>query len=239
MATVPVHGIGGDVADAEDPAVFGANDDLADGIDGGHAPLDLERDGSWTGLERSAWRHEVLQLQRVHDVDRRDVRGAKGERVHEDVDLSLAPPDEGDRADTVDRLELPANQLVCGLGHRADVTAILPSADADQENRTRARVHLRDDRWIHAFGEVLRDLIDLVASVVDGRLEILLELEGDDDLRDALRRGAGQLIDARDGVDRSFDLVGDVELHLLRRRAIEARGHDDDGDVDVGKLVDA
>src|SRR5262245_46656123 len=46
-------------------------------------------------------------------------------------------------------------------------------------------------------------------------------------------------VDAADGVDRLFDLVGDVGLDLLRRRADQARADHDGRKVDLRKAIDA
>src|SRR6185503_18514161 len=44
---------------------------------------------------------------------------------------------------------------------------------------------------------------------------------------------------AADGVDRFLDVVRNLALHLLRRRAGQASGHDDDRKVNGGELVDS
>ena len=79
------------------------------------------------------------------------------------------------------------------------------------------------------------DGVDVVAHLLRGDVDVLLEAEGDEDLRDALGRDRAQLVDAADGVDRLLDLVGDLGLDLLGRGAVEPRGDHDDGEVDLGE----
>ena len=58
-------------------------------------------------------------------------------------------------------------------------------------------------------------------------------------VRDAFRGGRAQLVDAADGVDRFLDLVGDLGLDFLRRRARQPGGDDDGREVDLGEAVEA
>jgi hypothetical protein len=48
-----------------------------------------------------------------------------------------------------------------------------------------------------------------------------------------------ELVDAADRVDRFFDLVGDLRLDFLRRRAGQARLHDDRREVDLREPIEA
>ena len=56
---------------------------------------------------------------------------------------------------------------------------------------------------------------------------------------DALGRRRRQRVEARHGVDRFFDLVGDVGLDRRRRRAGIRRDDRDEREVDLRELVDA
>ena len=81
--------------------------------------------------------------------------------------------------------------------------------------------------------------VDLVAHFLRGDVGVLVEQEADHDLRDAFRRRRAQLVDAADGVDGFFDLVGDLGLDLLRRGAGLHRRDDDGREVDLRKPIDA
>ena len=61
--------------------------------------------------------------------------------------------------------------------------------------------------------------VNLVAHVLRRYVDILFQLEGDEDLRNAFRRDRPQLVDAVDGVDGLFDLIGNLGLDFLGRRA--------------------
>ena len=84
-----------------------------------------------------------------------------------------------------------------------------------------------------------QDAVDAVAHFLRGDVGVLLEAEGDDDLRDAFGGVRAELIDAADRVDRFLDLVGDLAFHLLGRRARQPRGHGDGRNVHVRHPVDA
>ena len=109
----------------------------------------------------------------------------------------------------------------------------------DGDHRRRGGVELLHGRLQHRARQLRNDAVDAVAHFLRRDVRILLELERDDDLRDALGRGRAEGIDAADGVDRFLDLVGDLGLDLLGRGAGKARRDRDGRDVDVGKPVDA
>src|SRR5205807_1218501 len=69
-------------------------------------------------------------------------------------------------------------------------------------------------------------------------VDVLVEQERDDDLRDALRRRRPQIVDAADGVDGFLDLVGDLGFDLLWRRALLDRGDENRREVDLRILID-
>ena len=157
------------------------------------------------------------------------------ERVEPDVDLPLLAPEDVDLTDAVDALDLAAHPLVGELGRVADRPG---AAQRDVEDRRGVGVDLRHDGLVDPLGEVGQDVVDVVAHLLRGDVGVLVEVEGDDDQRDALARRRAQLVDAADRVDGPLDLVGQLRLDLLRRRAVLGRRHDDGGEIDLGELVD-
>ena len=129
------------------------------------------------------------------------------------------------------RSTLSANSVMSRTGLSA-VTATVITGDA-------VEVELLDRRLQHRPRQLRHDAVDAVAHFLRGDVGVLLELERHHDLRDALGRGRGERVDAADGVDRLFDLVGDLGLDLLGRGAGQARRHRDGRDVDVRKAIDA
>ena len=95
------------------------------------------------------------------------------------------------------------------------------------------------DRRIDVFRQERHDAPDVIAHLLGGHVDVLVEREGDEDLRHALARGRAKLVDAADGVDGLLDLVGDFRFDFARRRAGQARHHDDGGKVDLGEPIDA
>ena len=79
----------------------------------------------------------------------------------------------------------------------------------------------------------------VIAHFLRGDVDVLLEAEGDVHLRDAFAGDRAELVDAADGVDRLFDLVGDLGLDLFRRGAGEAGDHRHRGEVDLGEAIDS
>ena len=170
------------------------------------------------------------------DVVDRQVVGAQPIGVEPDVDLALAAAEDQHLADAVDALELPPQHLVGVLG---DVADRLVRGERERQDRRGVRIELLDRRLLDRLGQQRQHAVDLVAHFLRRDVGVLLEQERDDDLRDAFGRGRAQLVDAADGVDRFFDLVGDLGLDLLGRRARQARRDDDRREVDLGEAVDA
>ena len=187
-------------------------------------------------IEASAGHVGVLRRQRPrHVVDRQPLR-AQQRGVEPHVDLALAAADDQHLADAVGALEPPAQHLVGELG---DVAHGLVGGDGHGDDRRRRRVELLDRGLQRRARQQRQDAVDAVAHFLRGDVGVLVEHERHDDLRDAFGRGRAQRVDGADGVDGFFDLVGDLGLDLLGRRAGQPRGHDDGRDVDVGKAVDA
>jgi hypothetical protein len=224
------------VGEAQDAAVLRPHHEPAHGLDRGHAAVDAQGDALGPRLEVAARRHQVLLLERGHHVDRREARRAQGERVHPHVDLTLTPADDRDLADAEDGLELARDLLVGDLGQIAQ--ALPFTAHAEVEHRRGARLDLADDRLLDAARQLAQDRVHLVAHLLRRDVGVLVELEHDDDLGDALARHGVQVVDARDLVDGALDLVGDVGLDLLGRGARQLSRDHDHRYVDVRKLID-
>ena len=103
----------------------------------------------------------------------------------------------------------------------------------------RVGILLLDRRLRDRARQKRQDAVDAVAHFLRGDVSVLLEAEGHDDLRDALGGVRVELIDAADRVDRFLDLVGDLALHLLGRRAGQTRGHGDGRKVHLRQSIDA
>ena len=120
-----------------------------------------------------------------------------------------------------------------------EIADALIGAERHEHDRRRLRVDFGDDGRVDALRQVAQHRVDLVAHVLRGDVTVLVELEGDRDLREAFHRGRAELVDAFDRIDRAFDLVADIGLDLFRRRAVEARRDEHERQVDVRELIEA
>jgi hypothetical protein len=100
-------------------------------------------------------------------------------------------------------------------------------------------VELLDDGRVGALRELGQHAADRVADLLRAHVGVLLEHEGDDHLAQALEAGRSKLVDARDGVDRLLERLGDGGLDLLGARPAQRRRDRDDRQVDVGEKVHA
>jgi hypothetical protein len=171
----------------------------------------------------------------VHDLGQRDVVRLELRAVHHDLDLPGGLPDQGHGAHAPDVLQAPLDDLVGerggGLGREAG------RVDADRDDRHLGEVDALDDGLLDLAGQIAPDRRDLAAHVLRGVDRGDLELELDDDVREALL-GMLSMCGALDRVGGLLDLLGDVALDGLRRRALVARRDRDDGEFDVGKQID-
>jgi hypothetical protein len=152
------------------------------------------------------------------------------------VGLERLAADEHDLADAEEAFEVFLDLPLGDLGDLADVAA---AAHHDRHDRRGVEVEALDLRRVGADGERRQDGGHLVADVLGRGLAVPLQLEADDDDGDALLRGAPQLVDPGDGVDRLLDRLGDRRLHLLDAGPLEGGGDDDDGHVHVREQLDA
>ena len=129
------------------------------------------------------------------------------------------------------RMTLSAYSVISRTG-RVEVSARLSTGAASGIEPIHARL-------FDGARQLREDAVDLVPHLLRGDVAVFLEQEADRDDRDAFRRGGAQLVDAADRVHRLFDLVGDLGLDLLGRRAGLHRRDQNRRDVDLRIAVDA
>ena len=142
--------------------------------------------------------------------------------VDPDPDRAIAPPEDGDAADALDRLQ-----------HRLHVAAhVLAGLDLgarrlerDPQDRLVVVVGLGDGGRLDLARQHAARLGNLVAHVLDRLVEIAAELELDEDLADTGECRRAQAAHPGDGVQVLLEDVGDVLLHALGARALEVRDH--------------
>jgi hypothetical protein len=225
----------GHVLDADRMVPVLADHDAADAFDTEDATLDAQRHVARPGLDGAAGQAQVLGAEGALDVDGRQPLRLQLRRVEPQVHLALLSADDRGLPHTVDALDLSPDSLVGQLGQIAPAPG---TAHGNEQDRGGVGIELGDDGRIDALGQLREDGRDVVAHLLHGDVDVLVEAEGHDDERHALARGGSQLVDAANRVDGALDLIGEAGLDLLGRRAVECRGDENDGDVDVGEEVD-
>jgi len=73
-----------------------------------------------------------------------------------------------------------------------------------------------DDRLLGVAGQLVENLVDLIAHFLRRDVAVLFENELDGDDRVAFAGDAAQFVYAGDGVDGFFDALGDLGFDFLR-----------------------
>jgi hypothetical protein len=215
---------------------FVAEDDALERLHFGDATGDAQRDRLRPGIHAATGGGQVLRCECALQIDGAQVVSAHFHWIHAHVDLTRAAADDRHLAHARDALDLASHAFVRDFGDLADR---LLGAQGDQQHRRRLRIDLAHDRRVGAARQIAEDVADLVAHVGCRDLGRFVDFEGDCDLREALTRGGAELVDALDGVDRPFDLVADVGLHLFGGGALERCRHEHERQIDVRKLVES
>ena len=149
----------------------------------------------------------------------------------------LRPPSELHLADAGDVLDAAGGRCLSATSVTSRIGLV--GVERDVEDRRGVGVDLGDDRRVDVLGKMRKHAVHVVAHLLRGDVDVLVEDEGDEHLRHALAGDRAELVDAADGVDRLFDLVGDLGLDFFGRGAGEAGDDGDHGEVDLGEAVDA
>ncbi len=220
------HGLSGRVCD----------DQLVEVLDFGHPAQGADDELARFLVEPPAGHFEILSGQGPPHVLNDQVVGAELLDIDGNLHRPGAGADQADRPHIGHRFQVLFDELVRDV---ADFPQIAGRADADGEDRNRVQVKLVDDRRIGPGGKAGENGVDLVAHVLGRDIPISFQEKLDDDLRHPLGGDAAQLVDPLNGVDDLLQGLGDARFHFLRGRPSQRRGHGNDGQFDIGKLVDA
>ena len=144
--------------------------------------------------------------------------------------------EEHDLADTADRFQPLLHVLFDVAGQLDDRHG---RRDREQDDGVESGILLLDHRRISRFGQVAQHRIDLRAHLLGSHVGVLREVERDRHARLALGRARAELVDARHGVDRGLDAIGDLGLDAFRRGATVDGVYRHHRDVDARVPVDA
>ena len=217
-------------------AVAHPHDDLAELLDRLHPSPGADRQVLRSLLEPASRNLDVLRLQRPGDLRHGEVVGAQTVGIEPQVDLPAAAANHQHLADAGHGLEAAAQHLVRVLRDLLDRPR---GGHREPEHRRRVHVHLLDDRLQDRARQQRQDAVDLVAHLLGGHVDVLLEQERCRHERYAFGGRRAQLVQAADGVDGFFNLVGDLGFDLLRRGPGLPRRDHDRGEIDLREPVDS
>ena len=214
----------GDVAEPQDLAAR-THWHLADGLDIAELARRAHVDVVGVRLDHAGRRHVVLLRERIGDDLRADAELGELGAVHLDVDLLLLLADELDLLDARD-VEQQAPRLLGLLAHLLIGVAIARHGVERAVDVVKAVVVVRA---VDALWQLRLDVLAEVAHIFPGVAHLrLLDLVGELDVDDglAIARLTLDVVEAARVLQLLLELVRDLLLHLLRRRA-RPGGRDD------------
>ena len=152
-------------------------------------------------------------------------------RVHLDANLTRKIARDAGLQDAADLLDV----VLQVLGDLLELDQPARPVDVQQHDRELRDVDLADGRFLDVAGHLGLGLVDLVANLLQGVVDIGFGQELHPDGRRALGGFGADLVDVAQVLDLLLDLDGDQVLDVLGRDAEVLRGHDNDGYLDVGR----
>ena len=187
-------------------------------------------------LKASARNLHVLLDQGLADISDIEAELAQSVGVHRHLHSPHTRSDQLDRSDILDGFQV---LLKAAVHQKGQFLKIARRAHRHREDRGRIDLELVHDGCLGSCRESGKDRIDLVAYVLGGEVPVALEEELGGDRRDPFPAGGTQLLDALDGVDDLLHGLRDAGFDLLGRSAPQGRAHRDDGQLDIGDLLNA
>ena len=193
-------------------------------------------------LGRARRQRQVLRIDGIDDIERRQALGQQFRGIDIDHDLAIFAAGRGRQGDAGYRRELLADAVDAVIVELLLVERV--GAQADLQHRHAGSIELHHDRRLDARRHQRADGIGRRDDLRNREIEIDVGLEVD-----LLHRQAGHglrfdVLDAVDvGADRILAVGGDALLHLGRAQARIAPDHRHHRDVDlredVGRHLDA
>ena len=178
----------------------------------------------------------ILPDDRVAHVGDGDSEGGQPVRLHPHVDRALQSADDPHLAHARRPLHADLHHLVRQLGQLAEGPV---AGQGHRQDRLLVVVELRNQGRRRVVRQVPEDGGDAIAHVLGRRVDVPVEIEGDDHDGGARPRDRPQLVDPLDGVDDFLDPLRDPGFHFLRGSAGKLGADGDGGQVHRGKPVDA
>ena len=179
---------------------------------------------------------QVLRIDRVHHVERRQPAGEQFVRVDIDHDLAVFAAGRRGKGNAWHRRQLLA-QAINAVVVKLLLVEIVRGERELQHGHARG-IELHDDRRLDAWRHERTDGIRGRDDLRDCQVEIDVRLKVDLLHRDAVKRLRLHVLDAVDvGADRILAVGGDPLLHLWRAEAGVAPDDGHDRDVDLRKDI--
>src|ERR1019366_5591621 len=225
-----------DVRHLDDVAVAGGHSDLVELRRLENAAGGAHRELAGAGVQIAARELQILGAQCVKDVVDGERVGTQAVGIHLHMDLAARAAQDGDLADAGGVFQLLFDLLI---GDQGDVAQGTAGGDGDLQNGGGVGIELLNHRLLGGLRQLRHDEVDLVLHFLGGHVAVLGQLELNDDQRLAFGRGGAYLVHLADGVDRVLHFLGDFGFDLFWGSARVDDGHDDGGDIDLGKEIDA
>ena len=154
-----------------------------------------------------------------------DARRLHRRRVDLDGDLALDRARHRDLGDVTDATQFVGDAGVGNLGQLRAGQVV--RGQRQRHDREVVRVEALEDRLLHLERQLVADLGDLVADLLQRFGRLLAELELGDDHAEAVQRLRVHLLEPADAGDALLDRIDQVALDLVGRRAGERQRHRD------------
>jgi hypothetical protein len=187
-------------------------------------------------LRRSRRQRQVLGVDRVHDVERRQASGQKLVRVDIHHDLAIFAASRRRQGDAGNRRQLLPNAVDAEIIELLLVQAVRTEAELQYGNARGIELH--DDGRLNAGRHQGANGIGGGDDLRDGEVEVDVRLEVDLLDRQTIEGLRFHVLDAVDvRADGILAVGGDPLFHLLRGEAGVLPDHGDDGDLDFREYV--
>ena len=225
-----------DVPDADGSAADRGDHQVVESARVGQAPDRAERRLQGAPGHVASGGVGILPDDRVAHVGDGDSEGGQPVRLDPHVDRALQSADDLHLAHARRPLEADLHHLVRQLGQLAEGPV---AGQGHRQDRLLVVVELRNLGRRRVLRQVLEDGGDAIPHVLGRRVDVPVEVEGDDHDGGARPRDRPQLVDPLDGVDHFLDALGDPGFHLFRGGPGELGADRDGGKVHRGEPVDA
>ena len=200
------------VAHADGRAVPGGDDEIVELLGLGETAHRPQRLFTQVGRDIATGDVSVLLLQRGSDFGDGELVGGEAIGFDPDIDGARQPADDLHFAHAGGSLERYLHDLVCQLGELANRQV---AGQRHRQHRRTIVVLLENHRRIDVVRQQSQHCAHPIANVLRRGVDVAFEIERDVDHRLARDRHRSKFADPLHTIDRLFDDVRDLRLHLF------------------------